>query len=332
MRKFSKYPVLGVAISAFTCATSATHVQSGQLPNSYPARPIRILVESSPGGGVDIMARAVAQKLTEKWDRSAIVDNRTGGGGVIAMELTAKATPDGYTLYGGGSQVVIATPLKKVPFDIRKVFAPIVQLTSSSYLLLVHPSLPVRSVKELIAYAQSKPGTLSYASAGLGSAQHLNTELFKSMAGGINVVHVPYRGSGQALTDLLGGHVQLMFTSTISGAIHMKSGRLRAIAVTSRQRMQAFPDLPTVSESGVPGFTMDNMYGLYAPAGVPVAIQFTINREVSRIMNSPQIKDRLAADGAEAALPSSPAEFKAMFDKEVDKWEKFINTSGIGIE
>ena len=324
--RYSPIFIAALAIlSAGNCAAQRYDVAA------YPVKPVRIIVESSPGGGVDLMARAVAQGMTERWSHPVVVENRTGGGGVIAMTLVSEATPDGYTLYGGGSQVVTATPLGKVPFDIRKAYAPIAQLTSSSYLLLVHPSLPINSVKELIAYAKAKPDALSYASAGIGSAQHLNTELFKSMAG-ISVVHVPFRGSGQALVDLLGGHVQMMFTSTISGTTHIKSGRLRGIAVTSTTRNAAFPSLPTVSESGVPGFVMDNMYGLYGPAGIPAPILIKLNAEASRTMNSPAMKQRLAEDGAEAAPPKPPAEFKALFEREVNKWDKFIKTSGIKVE
>jgi tripartite-type tricarboxylate transporter receptor subunit TctC len=313
-----------------TAAAYAQQPSSRLLEGNYPARPIRILVGSSAGGGVDIITRSVAQKLTELWGRSIVVDNRTGGGGVIAVELLANAPPDGYTLYGGGSQVVTATPLKKVPFDTRKVLDPVVQMTSSSYLLVVPPSLPVGSVKELIAYARGKP--TSYASAGTGSSTHLGTELFKFMAGGLDMVHVPYKGNGQALNDVIAGQVQMLFTSTISGAPHVKSGRLKAIAVTSLQRLPAFPDYPTVSESGVPGFEMDNFYGIYAPAGIPRPILIGLNREISRIMNAPEMQQRVAADGALVAPPATPAAFKEKFAKQIAMWEKFIKTTNIKIE
>ena len=306
--------------------------QTPQLPGNYPSKPIRVLVGSSAGGGVDAITRAVMHKLSETWRRSIVVDNRTGAGGVIALEVLAQSAPDGYTLYGGGSQVTTATPLKKIAFDTRKAFAPVAQMTSQSYLLLVNPATPVTSVKELIAYAKSRPGALSYGSAGIGAATHLGTELFKSMAGGMDMVHIPYKGNGPAFIALMGGEIHMMFTGGIGGGPHLKSGRLRAIAVTSLRRMQAFPELPTVSESGVPGFELDNMYGIYAPAAVPPSILLALNREIGQIINSPEVKEKLAADGSEAAPPNSPAEFKNRFAKEVDKWEQFIRKSKIKLE
>ena len=290
-----------------------------------------MLVGSSSGGGVDLITRAVAQKLTEHWGQSVLVENRTGGGGVLAVTLLSQATPDGYTLYGGGSQVVTMTPLRKVPFDTRRVLAPIAHMTSSWYLFLVHPAVPARSVKELIALAREKPGALNYASAGTGSSSHLGTALFAHRAG-IEITHVPYKGNGQALIDLVAGQVQMLFTSTISGSPHVKSGRARAIAVSAPRRLRAFPDLPTIAESGVPGYELQNIYGVYAPAGVPQAIQLAISREVGEIMNSPEVKEKVAADGAEAAPPGSPAEFSRRFAQEMGMWEKFIKSSGIKVE
>jgi tripartite-type tricarboxylate transporter receptor subunit TctC len=320
-----------VLVAFMACTGSYAHGQT--LPaGDYPNRPIRVLIGSSAGGGVDAITRAVMLRLSETWRRSIVVDNRTGAGGVIALELLAQAAPDGYTLYGGGSQVTTATPLKKIAFDTRKAFAPIAQMTSQSYLLLINPATPVNSVKDLIAYARSRPGTLSYGSAGVGAATHLGTELFKSMAGGLDLVHVPYKGNGPAFIALMGGEIHMMFTGGIGGAPHLKSGKLKAIAVTSLRRMQAFPELPTISESGVPGYELDNMYGLYAPAGVAPAVLLALNREVGRIVNSPEIKDKLAADGSEAAPANSPAEFKARFAKEVEKWERFIARSKIKLE
>lgn len=323
----------GMALLILACVPITSHAQQmSRLPDNYPAKTIRVLVGSSAGGGVDAITRAVMHKLGESWQRSIVVDNRTGAGGVIAVELLAQAAPDGYTLYGGGSQITTATPLKKIAFDTRKAIAPVAQMTTQSYLLLVNPAMPVNSVKDLIAYAKSRPGTLSYGSAGIGAATHLGTELFKSMAGGIDMVHVPYKGNGPAFIALMGGEIHMMFTGGIGGAPHLKSGKLRAIAVTSLRRMQAFPDLPTVSESGVPGFELDNMYGIYAPAAVPSSILFALNREIGRITNSPEVKEKLAADGSEAAPLNSPAEFKIRFAKEVDKWERFIQKSKTKLE
>jgi len=315
----------------FACGLGVAAMALGQRAPAYPSKPVRMLVGSSSGGGVDLITRAVAQKLTERWGHSVLVENRTGGGGVLAVTLLAQATPDGYTLYGGGSQVVTVTPLKKVPFDTRKALAPISQLTSSWYVFLIHPSVPARSVKEFIALARVKPNTLNYASAGAGSSSHLGTALFAYKAG-IEMMHIPYKGNGQALIELISGQVQVLFTSTISGMQHVKSGRARGIAVTSPGRLQVFPEMPTVSESGLPGFEMQNMYGIYAPAGVPAAIQLAASRDIGQAMNSPEVKDKVSADGAEVAPPGTPAEFRKRFADEIDMWEKFIKTSGISID
>ncbi len=314
------------ASAACTCA----HAQTP--PPGYPARPIRIIVGSAPGGGADIMARAVGTQLTERWGRAVVVDNRAGGGGVIAMELLAQAPPDGYTLFGGASLIITATPMRKVRFDTRVALAPIVQLTTSPYLVLVPPALPVNSVRELIAYAKARPNALSYGSAGIGSFAHLGTELFKFMAGGIDMVHVPYKGYGQALTDLMGGQIQFLLTSGLGGAPYLKSGRLKALAATSARRLAAFPEVPTVMEAGIADFQLENMHALYAPAGVPAAILNAVNVEAHRLMHSPEMTSRLAAEGAEAAPANTPEEFRRTFVKQVNLWEHFIQRSGIKIE
>ena len=310
----------------FVCA----HAQTP--PAGYPARPIRIIVGSATGGGADIMTRAVGAHLSEKWGRSVVVDNRGGGGGVIALEMLTQAPPDGYTLFGGASLIITATPMKKVRFDTRMVLAPIVQLTSSPFLLLAPPSLPANSVRELIALAKAKPNALSYGSAGIGSFAHLGTELFKFMAGGLDMVHVPYKGYGQALTDLMGGQIQLLLTSGLGGTPYLKSGRLKAIAATSARRLAAFPEVPTVIEAGIADFQLENMHALYAPAGVPAAILNAVNGEAQRLMRSPEMTTRLAAEGADAAPANTPEEFRQIFVKQVDLWERFIQRSGIRIE
>ena len=311
-------------------ALACAHAQTP--PAGFPARPIRIIVGSAPGGGADLMTRAVGAHLTEKWGRSVVVDNRGGGGGVIALEMLAQAPPDGYTLFGGASLIITATPMKKVRFDTRRVLAPVVQLTSSPFLLLAPPSLPANSVRELIALAKAKPNALSYGSAGIGSFAHLGTELFKYMAGGIDMVHVPYKGYGQALTDLMGGQIQLLLTSGLGGSPYLKSGRLKAIAATSARRLVVFPDVPTVIEAGIADFQLENMHALYAPTGVPVAILNAVNGEAQRLMRAAEMSARLAAEGAEAAPPNSVDEFRRTFVKQVDLWERFIQRSGIKIE
>ena len=315
-----------IAGLVLSCVIStAVHAQ----PAGYPNRPVRVIVGSAPGGGADIVARAVSQHLAARWNRSFVVDNRGGGGGVIALEMLTQAAPDGYTLFGGASLIVTATPMKKVKFDTRKVLVPIVQLTTSPYLLLAPPALPAQAIKELIAYAKAKPNALSYGSAGIGSVAHLGTELFKYMAGGLDMVHVPYKGYGQALTDLMGGQIQLLLTSGLSGTPFVKSGKLKAIAVTSLRRLQAFPDVATVAESGITDFQLENMHALYAPAGVPPAIVAALNSEAQRFMNSAEMKSRLAAEGTEAAPANTPDEFRRTFVSQVDLWERFIRRSGI---
>lgn len=312
------------------CAATVTHAQRdpGPLPAGYPSKPIRILVGSSAGGGVDHTIRLAAHKLTDRLGRQVIVENRDGASGAIAMDIAAKATPDGYTLYAGGNTMILVGAQKKVPFDIRTAYSPIVRMTSQPYLLLITPSLPVSSVKELIAYAKSRPAALSYGTAGTGSATNLGTELLKFMTG-MDIVHVPYKGNAQALVDLTGGQIHVMFASGIAAGPHIKSGRVKTLAVASPRRMQAYPDLPTVSEAGVPGFELVNSFGLYAPAGTSPAILLVLNREVSQFMNSPEMKEKLALEVTEAAPPGSPAEFKAAFVSEVDKWEKFLKSASI---
>jgi len=287
-----------------------------------------MIVGNAPGGGGDILARAIGAKLADKSKWTVVVENRPGASGAISLELTAKATPDGYTLYVGGNQITTAAVQNRVQFDVRKAYTPIVQLTSQPYLLLVIPSLKVGSVKELIALAKSKPGALNYASSGYGTATHLSTELLKSLVH-VDITHVPYKGIGQALVDMLGERIHFAFVSTLSAAPYLKTGKLRVIAVTSLKRARAFPDLPTVAESGVPNFELSNAFGMYGPAGVPLPIARKLNREISDVMNSNDMKARLAAEGTEVPPLKSPEEFRRMFIDEVNKWEKFVKASGI---
>ena len=321
-------------LSSLTCvmlvgiSAAAGAQQAKTLANDYPTKPIRVLLGTGAGGGGDTVARALATPLTERWGRPVVIDNRVGAGGIIALETLAQAVPDGYTLYVGGSQVVTATVLGKVPFDVRKAYAPIVQLTSQPYVLLVNPAVPAISVKDLIALARSKPGALNYGSTGVGASSHLGTEVFNYMTG-IKMTHVPYKGTNQVMVDAISGQIQVVFISTISGMPHVKSGRLKALAVTSLRRVQGYPELATVAESGVAGFELNDGYGLYAPAGLPASILSTLNREASAVMNAPEQRDRLAASGAEPAAPNSPAEFKAVIAGRIEKLEQFFKASGL---
>lgn len=320
--------VLGIALIAITFAATAIHAQpkAAQDRGRYPTKPIRVLLGVSPGGGLDSITRLVAQKLGQRLGQTFIVDNRPGAASTIAMNIVAEATPDGYTLMSGTKTAILNGALGKVPYDIEKAYAPIAQMTTQIYVLVVNPSIPVKSVKDLLAYAKSKPGSLNYGSAGAGSIQHVGMELFKSMAG-VNMVHVPYKGGGAAIIDLQTGQIQVMPSVTTTVAPHLKSGRLRAIAVTSKQRVATYRELPTVAESGVPGFELTNIYALYAPAGTPPAIISGLNREVGLIMNLPEMKKILDADGVEVPPPSTPSEFKSVVANELRLWKKFIKES-----
>ena len=317
----------GACVVAGVVAVLAATMAIAQTRNTYPSKPIRVLVGFAPGGGSDILSRAVGQKLAERWGQPVVTDNRAGAGGTIALELAARAAPDGYTLLViSGSQITNATLVTKVPFDIRVAYAPITQMTSQPYVLLEHPSVPAKSVKELIAYAKANAGKLNYASSGTGSSAHLGMELFKSLAH-VDMVHVPYKGSGQALIDLLGGQVQLLLASAISAGPHLKTGKLRALGVTSARRSPHLPDLPAIAEV-VPGFDVTGWYGLVAPAGTAPAIVAALNREVAQILRTADLQEKLAADGTDAA-PGTPAQFKTTIVQEIEKWTGLVRTVGV---
>jgi tripartite-type tricarboxylate transporter receptor subunit TctC len=294
----------------------------------YPARPVRVIVPTSPGAGADIVSRIVAQRLTETVGQQFIIDNRAGAGANLAAEIAAKAAPDGYTLF-------IATPAhainpslyNRLNYDILRDFAPISQMSSGYYVIVVHPSVPVKNVKELIALAKAKPGQLNYASAGPGNATHLAGELFKSLAH-VDMVHIAYKGSGPGVIDLVAGQVQVMFPNLTSAISFIKSGKLRALATTGEHRASTAPDIPTVIESGLKGYTVIGWYGLSAPAHTPQPIIAKLNAELVKVLKQPDLKERLAADGAEPA-PSTPAEFAAWIKAEVAKWAKVIKDAGL---
>ena len=292
-------------------------------PADFPTRPIRILAPIAPGGGLDTISRIGAQTINEKWGQSAIVDNRPGGGTLIAMDLAANAAADGYTLFAGTNSMMLLSATGRAKYDIRKAFDPIVLMTTQWYVLVINPALPIKSVKELVAYSKAKPDALSYGSPGIGTNGHLSMEWFNA-ATGATMVHVPYKGAGPAMLDIIGGQIQLMFTSTVSAAAHMKSGRLRAIAITSPKRHGALPEIPTVAESGVPGFRQANNYSLYAPAGTPKAIVNGLNQIVSAGLRTPDAIRRLSAEGTEPAERMSPEEFRRMIAEEYGQIERLL--------
>jgi tripartite-type tricarboxylate transporter receptor subunit TctC len=294
----------------------------------YPSGPLRIVVPYPPGGGTDILSRAIAPRLNEAWGQPVIVDNRGGANGTIGAALVAKAAPDGQTMLVVPIGFAVNPSLyKDLPYDTVRDFAPVSQLASNPSVLVVHPSLPCRSVKELIALLKAHPGELNYASSGNGSTPHLATELFKLMTG-TRMTHVPYKGGGPATIAVVAGQVPVYIMSPVQASPHLKSGRLRGLAVTSAMRDPAFPNLPTIAEAGVPGYSMVNWYGLLVPAGTP---RSTINRlqfEVGRILRLPEISERLAAEGA-TVVGSTPEQFAAFLKDETAKYARIVKAAGM---
>ena len=315
-----------VVVGCALCA--ATPAALGQ---AYPTKPVRMIAASSPGSAVDIVARIVAQKLGEQLGQQVVVDNRAGAGGNLGAELAAKAAPDGYTLFMGTPAHAINTGLyRKLNYDLIRDFSPVTQVTSGQYVVVVHPSLPAKSIRELIALARGKPGQLNYASAGSGNATHLAGELFAS-ATRIKLVHVPYKGSGPAVTDLVGGQVQLMFANLVAALPQVKTGRIRALAVTGQTRAAAAPELPTVIEAGVPGYVVTSWFGVLVPAATPRELIMKLNAELARTMSAPDVRDRLAADGAEPTT-GTPEQFGAFLRAEITQWTKVVKDAGIVAE
>jgi tripartite-type tricarboxylate transporter receptor subunit TctC len=317
---------LGAASCA--CAGIAVAAAPAAPQQNFPTRPIRMICPFPPGGTTDLVARLVAQKFTEAWGQQVVVDNRPGAGGVIGTEMEAQAAPDGYTILLGSITTHAVNPAlyKNLKFDPIKDFAPVSLVVSSPQLLAVHPSVPAKSVKELIALAKAKPGQFNYASAGTGTSPHLTFELFRSMAG-IDVVHVPYKGTGPAITDLVGGQVQMMITGVVALMPHVKSNRLRALGVTSAKRVAALPDVATIAESGVPGFDVSSWFGVFLPAGTPRPIVMKMNGEIQRILANPEVRQRLIDQGADPAS-NTPEEFAAYVKSEMARWGQVVRSTG----
>jgi tripartite-type tricarboxylate transporter receptor subunit TctC len=296
---------------------------------TYPAKAIRLIVPSTPGGSVDTIARTLGPKLTERWGQQIIVDNRSGAGGAIAAELVARSAPDGYTLLIGtiaslGTNVSLQ---KKLPYDPVKDFAPVTLVATQNLLLLVHPSVPAKSVRELVRLAKAQPGTLTFASAGNGTGSHLSGELFKMLAG-IEMLHIPYKGVAPALVDVVSGQVSLTFPSILSSLPQMRAGRLRGLAVTGAKRSAAVPELPTMQEAGVNGYESATWYGIVAPTGTPQDVVMKLNAEIVAVLKQPEIRERLSREGADP-VGSSPQEFGAFIRSEIEKWRKVIHAAGI---
>ncbi len=307
-------------------------IAAGAGAQTYPAKPIRLVVPFPPGGTTDILAREVGQRLSQSFGQSVVVDNRPGAAGNIGSELVAKSAPDGYTLLMAtvGTHAINPSLYAKMPYDHVKDFAPVILVASVPNVLEVTPSLPVYTVADLIKLAKEKPGQINFASSGSGTSIHLSGELFKAMAG-VDMTHVPYKGSAPAIADLIGGQVQVMFDNLPSSLPQIKAGKLRAIAMTSAQRAPALPEVPTIAESGLPGFEASSWFGLVAPAGTPPAIIARINAEVNQWLQSPEAKEKLLAQGA-AAAGGSPEQFAAYISAETEKWARVVKASGAKVD
>ena len=302
---------------------------SAAAAQEYPTRPIRIIVPFAAGGPGDVQMRLIGQKLVEAWGQPVLVDNRGGANSIIGTEVVAKAAPDGYTLgMMTAGFAVNVTLYPKLPYDPLKDLAPLTLATKGPAMVVVHPSLPAKNIKELIAVARTRPGQIVFASAGTGAPSHLAVELFALMTG-TRFIHVPYKGMAPGMTDLLAGQVQMAFPTIVAAVPLVKAGRLRALGVTGAQRSPAMPEVPTVAEAGVPGFEATNWYGLQVPAQTPAAIVAKLNTELNRILRLPDVSERLLGLGMEPSPTATPQEFAAMIRTEIIKWAKVVKTSGV---
>jgi len=316
---------------ACTCSAIALANELAAAADVYPAKLVKIVVPFAAGGSTDLLTRSVAQQLNEAWKRPVVVENRAGGGGIVGSEYVVKSPPDGYVLLLGTNttHAAAATLYAKLPYDLRRDFAPITEIASIPLILSVHPSIPVKSVKELVGLAKAQPGQLNFGG-GTGAAAHMAMALFESMAK-IDMVHVPYKGSGPAMIDLLGGHLSLGFDAVMTTLPYAQTGKLRMLSVSSLKRSAVAPQVPTMAESGYPGYEAILWFGLFAPAGTPADIVKKINEETGRSVATPRMRELLASQGLEI-VASSPAEFTARVDREIVKWRKVILDAGIKLE
>jgi tripartite-type tricarboxylate transporter receptor subunit TctC len=325
MREIERFSVRAAAGMLFVVCLFFSGVLAAQ---SYPVRPIRLIVPQSASGSTDLVARPLAQRLGEALGQTVVVDNRPGAGSTIGTDLVAKATPDGYTLLAVAASFTMSPSLyRKLPFDPIRDFEPITMLSAFPNILVVHPSLPVRSLKEFIAYAKARPGQLNYGSSGVATGTHMSMELLKHLTG-ITMTHVPYKGGAPAVTALVANEVQVDFATISTALPHVKSGRLRALAVSTAKRSPAAPDVPTIAESGVPGYDYSSWIGLLAPAGTPAAIIQRLNAASVKIMRGPDMKAVLAGEASEA-IGNTPAAFAELIRQEVARWKKVAQAAGI---
>ncbi len=312
------------------CAASLCHAAVAAEKDTWPAKSIRILVPTPPGGGNDIMARMAAQKMNEHWGQAVVVDNRPGAGGQIAMETSARAAPDGYTLLLGTTNLTVLPSMTRVAYDPIRDFVPVSLMATSANLLLVHPAVEAKTVQQLLALARAKPGLLNYASGSVASSSQLAAELMKSMAH-VSITHVPYKGAGPALVDLLAGQVQIMFSNPAASAAHVRAGKLRALAATSEKRLPDFPELPTVAESGLPGYEASTWWGLLAPRGTPAPIVSQVNQVISNAITAGEVRSRIAALGAQPA-GGPPQQLAELIRNELPKWTRVVKEAGIRLD
>ena len=303
------------------------------LSQAYPTRPVRMVVGFPPGGGTDVVARIISPRLSENLGQPVVIENRPGATGTVAAAMVAKSPADGYTIMMGHVSVNAIAPslFPNLQYDVAKDFAPITLAASVPHFVAVHPSVPVNSVSELIAYAKARPGKLSFPSAGNGSTPHLAGEIFKSMAG-VNLVHVPYKGTGQSMQDLLAGQHQVAFDTAPASAGYVRSGRMRVLGVSSAKRVPEYPDVPTVAEAGVPGYEVTTWYGVFAPGGTPAAIVNRLHADITNAMQAPDTRTRLAGAGADGTITRSPEEFAAMVRADVARYAKIIKDAGLKID
>jgi len=321
--------VVRVALFLFFCASMAS--SSLALAQAYPNKPIKMIVPIGAGSLTDIVGRAVAQGVSQAWGQPVVADNRAGANGTIGVEIATKSAPDGYTLTMiSSSHSVNVSLYKKLPYDLIKDLSPITQATTQPYALVVHPSVAAKSVRELIALAKAKPGTLNYGSSGTGGLSHLSGALLSSLAG-LTMTHIPYKGGAPAMTDVIAGQIQMLFSTILQSHAHIKAGRLRALAVTTVKRSAGAPELPTMQEAGVPGYEVAGWYGVLAPAKTPQPIIAKLNQEIVRILQTQEMKDRLSADGSEP-VGTTPEQFGAHIRSEVAKWSKVVKEAGIRAE
>jgi tripartite-type tricarboxylate transporter receptor subunit TctC len=296
----------------------------------FPARPVRMVVGFAPGGGTDIIARLVAQRLSERWAQPVIVDNRPGASGNIGAELVARSAPDGYSLLMAFSSHASNPTLSRLPFDINRDFTSITQVGSAPMMIVAHPGLAAKTLGELIDYARAHPGAVKFGSSGVGTPVHLAGELMMQLTG-ISMVHVPYKGIAPAMAAILGGEIQLTYAAVLSGLQHLRSGRLKPLAVASRTRYPALPDVPTAAEAGLPGYEIDFWYALLGPGGMPAALVERIQRDAAALLNSPEMKDSLAAQGC-LAVGGKPEALTALIRTEYELWSKVVKAGGVRVE